>query len=312
MKNRRSLLAVALTLAMLLTGCGAKLSRGEYDAPTASDSAAGTDQELNGHFSMTTDKAESATEESDTVYRDPNAKLIREARLRIQTTEFDQAAAELEKLVTAAGGYFENASLQGGSYLNVNANRSGEYIIRIPAEQYDAFLRQTGNFGYVTYRNESTENIGEQYYDTQSRLKTQKTKQERLLALLAKADNMEAIIDLENALSEVEYEIELLSSTLNRYDSLVDFSTIYLTLDEVYKVTEETGVANSLGQRMSRGFASSLEGLVDGFQDVLVWFSYNVFGLLFVGAVLGVSVGITYRKFRKKKAAAFDQENKAE
>ena len=312
MKNRRSLLAVVLTLAMLLTGCGAKLSRGESGAPVANDSAAGTDQELNGNFSMTTDKTESATEEGDTVYRDPDAKLIREARLRIQTTEFDQAAAELEKLVAAAGGYFENASLQGGSYLNVNANRSGEYIIRIPAEQYDAFLRQTGNFGYVTYRNESTENIGEQYYDTQSRLKTQKTKQERLLALLAKADNMEAIIDLENALSEVEYEIELLSSTINRYDSLVDFSTIYLTLDEVHKVTEETGVANSLGQRMARGFTSSLEGLVDGFQDVLVWFSYNVFGLLSAGAVLGVSVGITYRKFRKKKAEAFDQENKAE
>ena len=110
-------------------------------------------------------------------------------------------------------------------------------------------------------KTESTENISTQYYDTEARLKTLRTKQERLQALLAEAEVMEDIISLESALSDVEYEIEQYSSTMNQYDSLVSFSTIDLTLQEVTKVTEEPGETSSLGAKMAAGFSASLEGL---------------------------------------------------
>lgn len=134
------------------------------------------------------------------------------------------------------------------------------------------------------------------YYDTQARLKTQRTKQDRLLELLAKADTMEGIIALENALSEVEYQIEYLSSTLNRYDSLVNYSTIELNLQEVRKVQEEVGEANSLGARMGAGFASSLEGLVQGFQNLLVFLSYHFFLLVILAAVAGTGIVVACRR----------------
>ena len=266
-------------------------------APAMEDFATADDAFIEMSYTTAVDGAFS---DSKSVYQDPNAKLIREANLTIQTTEFEKAVADLEALVIEMGGYFQNASLRGGSYRNANANRTGDYTIRIPAEQYDSFMGQTGNLGYVTSRNETTENIGEQYYDTEARLKTQKTKQARLLSLLEKAENMEDIISLETALSDVEYEIERLSSTLNRYDSLVSFSTIYLTLNEVHKVSEETGVTNTLGQRMSKGFASSVEGLIEGAQNLLVWMSYNVFGLLVV-VVLAAGGASIVIKMRKKK-----------
>lgn len=306
-------IALTLVLTMAAAGCGgsADTSAVAMEMPAASAPAMEKVETADDAFiemSYTTDGS-GAFSDSKSVYQDPNAKLIREANLSIQTTEFEEAVADLEALVIEMGGYFQNASLRGGSYRNANANRTGDYTIRIPAEQYDSFMGQTGNLGYVTSRNETTENIGEQYYDTEARLKTQKTKQERLLSLLEKAENMEDIISLETALSDVEYEIERLSSTLNRYDSLVGFSTIYLTLNEVHKVSEETGVTNTLGQRMSKGFSSSVEGLIDGAQDLLVWMSYNVFGLL-VAAVLvvgGVSIVIKVQK-KKQITTLNDQE----
>lgn len=306
-------IALTLVLTMAAAGCGgsADTSAVAMEMPAASAPAMEKVETADDAFiemSYTTDGS-GAFSDSKSVYQDPNAKLIREANLSIQTTEFEEAVADLEALVIEMGGYFQNASLRGGSYRNANANRTGDYTIRIPAEQYDSFMGQTGNLGYVTSRNETTENIGEQYYDTEARLKTQKTKQERLLSLLEKAENMEDIISLETALSDVEYEIERLSSTLNRYDSLVGFSTIYLTLNEVHKVSEETGVTNTLGQRMSKGFSSSVEGLIDGAQDLLVWMSYNVFGLL-VAAVLvvgGVSIVVKVRK-KKQITTLNDQE----
>lgn len=301
------------TMLFAMAGCGGGSAASDAAKPAAGAPAASapameeyvvTDD---GFVGMTETGDESVS--SSSIYQNSDAKLIREANLNIQTTEFDRAAADLEGLVTQMGGYFQNASLRGGSYRNANANRTGDYTIRIPAEQYETFMGQTGNLGYVTSRNETTENIGEQYYDTEARLKAQKTKQERLLTLLEQAETMEDIISLETALSEVEYEIEYLSSTLNRYDSLVGFSTIYLSLQEVHKVSEETGVSNTLGQRMGQGFTASVEGLIEGAQDLLVWVSYHVFGLL-AAAVLVAGGASTIMKARKKKriTVANDQE----
>ncbi len=78
----------------------------------------------------------------------------------------------------------------------------------------------------------SAENITEEYYDTDSRLKTAQIKLERLQELLSKADNMADIITIESAISDTEYEIESLSGTLRHYDALVDYATVSLTLSE--------------------------------------------------------------------------------
>ncbi len=51
--------------------------------------------------------------------------------------------------------------------------------------------------GYVTSKNESSKDVGEEYYDTEGRFKTRRTKQERLLTLLEKAETMEDILSLE-------------------------------------------------------------------------------------------------------------------
>lgn len=313
-RNRKKFGFGVLLLAVLLSGCGGAGESTKAEMPAASAPAA-MEQEVAEDetvwLDMETSESKGAVLDGTSgstgseVYRDPNTKLIREAELRIQTTKFEESVSALERMVEQVGGYFQNASLHGGSYRDANANRRGEYIIRIPSERYDSFLGQSGELGYVTYRDERTQDIGERYYDTQARLKTQRTKQDRLLSLLEKSETIEDIIALETALSDVEYQIEQLSSTLNRYDSLVGFATVQLDLHEVYEVSEEPGIPDSLGERMSRGFASSLDGLVDGMQDLLVWLSYNAFGLLISGLVIGAGAVILTHKvsvFKRKRS----------
>ena len=115
---------------------------------------------------------------------------------------------------------------------------------------------------------------------------------------------MEDIIVLENALSEVEYQIEQYSSELNRYDALVGFSTFYVYLNEVGRVTEEVGETASLGQRMAAGVQASFLGLGQGFQDLLIWMSYNLVLVVILAVVIaaGAVAGRRYWKdLRKKK-----------
>ena len=237
------------------------------------------------------------------VYRDESVKLIRRANLTVQTTEFDKAVTALEELVIRLGGYYENSELRGGSYYNQNSSRSGNYTIRIPSAKYDEFMSQVNGIGYLARKNESSEDVGETYHDIETRLKTQRTKQERLLELLKKAQNMEDIIALESALTDVEYHIEQYTSDLNRYDGLVSFATIHVALDEMVKIVDEPGEKAGLFTRMKAGVVSSATGLVDGVQDLLIWVSYNLFGLLVFAAAVGAGVVFGRRYIKVKKRA---------
>ncbi|MCI8869709.1 MAG: DUF4349 domain-containing protein [Lawsonibacter sp.] len=284
-RNPWGRLAPLLALILLLASCGGRSTSAPAPAASAPGASAPSMDMAEGEmwngveYPQESSAPAPGSGEMQSVYQNPGVKLIRRAELNLQTTEFDRVSAALDGLVSGCGGYFESKSVYGGSYRDVNVSRSGEYIVRIPAERYESFLAQTGELGYITSKTESSENIGEQYYDTQARLKTQQTKQERLLDLLSRAESMEDIISLENALSEVEYQIEQYSSTLSRYDSLVGFSTISIWLQEVQTVTRETGVADSLGTRMAAGLVHSGASLVSGFQEALVWLSYHVFGV---------------------------------
>lgn len=311
--KRTKRLVLWLAALILLASCGAKNSTGgapassnggwEMETGAASDSAAAE--------SLPMVPEETGDRQDSRVYQNAGAKLIRRAELTIQTTEFDQAAEALNQLVVDNGGYFENASVYGGSYRNASARRSGEYIVRVPADKFLDFQSSAGELGYVTSSTESSEDVGERYYDAESRLKTQRTKQERLLSLLEKEATMEDIIDLENALSDVEYQIEQLSSQLNRYDALISYATFTIQLEEVAKFTEEVGETASLGQKMAAGFAASGEGLVRGFQNFLVWVSYHIFGLAVfaVVVILGVTAG---RRQLKKVRGRIDRQDKGE
>ncbi len=296
----KRLLALLMTLMLLagLCACGSGNS-GATSAESPSSSAGGsealTDTE-NGWSNGSTQEApgESEGQSGASVYQD--AKLIRRAWLQIQTEAFDQAVTALETMVQECGGYFQSASVEGGSLRNQNANRYGNYTIRLPQEQFDAFLGRTGELGYVTSQSENSENVSQQYYDTEARLKAQRTKQERLLSLLEKADSMETIVALEDALSEVEYEIECLTTSLNEYDSLISYSTIELTLDEVGTITATPGERDSLGTRIAAGVQSSFRGLVNGSQGLLVWLAYNLVPVLVVAVIAAVAAVVLVRK----------------
>ena len=279
---------LAALLALSLTACGGGASGGG-DATASSSAGGGESLSFSTQESQDSAPGEPGAEaEEASPQAGQNAKLIRRAELEIQTEAFDTAAASLEALVAEAGGYFQSAQVEGGSLRDQNAARYGNYVIRLPEENFSTFLDQSGTLGYVVRRSESSENVSQAYYDTETRLAAQRTKQERLLALLAQADTMESIIELENALSETEYEIQSLTTDLEHYDDLIDYATVDLSLTEVLSLSQTPGETAGLGERMAAGLSASAAGLVQGVQDLLVWLSYHLFLVI---VVLGAAGG---------------------
>lgn len=227
-----------------------------------------------------------------------NTKIIYTAELSLETQEFDSAVQAVNALVGELGGWFESRDLnQGGSY------RSMECTIRIPAEHFNDLLDRAGQTAHVTNRYEYSNDVSEAYYDTEARLTTQRTKLERLQTLLAQAATMADIIDLENAISATELEIEYLTGSLRHYDSLIGYSTVNLHLREVYRLSSEEEPATTFGQRFSAALSAGLQSGIDSGEDFLIFLARNWVGLVFLAVVIVIAVVVVLRVRKRKKAS---------
>ena len=270
--KKRTWIAVlaALALALTLAGCGSSANSAYFtgdmkqsSAPTAS---APSLPESNGYsYGQDQMAYDPAQPEMTTGSQLPaNVKMIYTANLQMETTEFDRATAELTALVNRLGGYFENSGISsyGSGY------RSADYTVRIPAQSFDTFCTDVGTLCKINRINRSAEDVSEAYYDVESRLATQRTKLERLQNLLAQAEDMEDIITLESAISDTELQIERLTGSLRKYDSLVGYATIYIGLQEVYKVSPDEAPAIGFWAKLGAAFRTGRENLVDGAEDL--------------------------------------------
>lgn len=236
------------------------------------------------------------------------SKMIYTARLTMETVEFDKTVAGLEGLVTDCGGYVESSSLDGGTY------RWGYFTVRIPREKFQDFCDRAGALCQLNSKSVERQNVSEQYYDTESRLTTQRTKLERLQTLLSQATKMEDIITLESAIADTELTIEQLTGTLRNYDSLVDYSTVDITLHEVSQLSGTVAAPIGFGETLAAAFRTGSRNFVYGVQDVLLSFARGWAGWLIFAAVVVLLV-LFLKKHgirRKKKAPKAEKAEKSE
>ena len=299
--KRKSIPALVLALMLLLfAGCGAESSATADMVVNNSTSASAPMESTDGVEMEYGYSVESSTEESvDTGSGSVpgNAKLIYTASIELETTEFDASVAGLESLVGSMGGYFESSYVNNyGSY------RNGNYTVRVPAENFEAFCGAVGELCQLNAISRSADDISEAYYDTESRLVTQQTKLERLQALLAQAENMEDIITIESAISETELAIEKLTGTLRKYDSLVGYSTVEIYLQEVYKLTEVEQPVIGFGAKLAAAFKTGCSNFVDGLERGVLRFARNWTDWLIFAVVVVAAVVVVRKVLKKQKA----------
>lgn len=183
-----------------------------------------------------------------------NRKLIRTIHLHVETTEFDNLLASISQSTTEMGGYIEQSDISGSSISSTQpGGRYAFLTVRVPSDHLDSFLSQVSEQSNVTNRSENIEDVTLQYSDIESRKKTLTVEQERLWALLEKADTLEAVIALEERLSEIRYELESFESRLRLYDNQIDYSTVHINLDEVRVFTPTT--PDSIATRIQKDLA---------------------------------------------------------
>lgn len=283
---KKRLLPLFLALLLSLSACGSSSGGGDSSA------AAGNASADNGWAEAAMDAADTAGGADFSAVR-RNAKLILNADLSLETQDFEKSAADIEKMTAEAGGYIESSGTYGDT-----GSRSANYTLRVPQEKFEQFYAQLGENMHVVSRSRSSEDVTEQYTDIETRLATLQTKHERLLSLLEKADKMEDIIALENALADCEYEIDSLTGSKRHYDDLVGFSTFYINLREVQTLTA-TADGTGFGAQLSQAAKTGARGLADVVRGTIL--GVVMFWPAVILLIAGTAAGVILHRRRKAK-----------
>lgn len=296
-----------------LTACGSAaggkygisdLMDADFAVSSSNETAASADQSYYDS-GFGTDTAESAqavdtavTEEGAAGATVTERKLIKNVDMNVETREYDKLLASVENKVTELGGYIESLdAYNGSSYYNYRSTRNANMTIRIPKDRLDEFLNTVSDLGNVTSRSENVQDVTLTYVDLQSHRDALQTEQERLLQLLEQAESIEDIITIEQRLSDVRYQLESMESQLRSYDNQVDYSTVYLYIDEVevYTPVEE----ETTWERISAGFMDSLKSIGEGIKEAAIWFVIHI-PYLVIWAIVIVIIVLILKKIKKR------------
>ncbi|MGM9589754.1 MAG: DUF4349 domain-containing protein [Faecousia sp.] len=287
MKKLTALFVALLLVLAIFTACGNSAASGSYkvEAPAAAAS-----MDMRAEMAMDTNGVlaeESGSVESSALPE--NRKWVVTVRMDAETEDLDTLLAELDKKITAMNGYVEDQEIYNGSTYSSRRHRNANLTIRIPAGDVSAFTEEVAGIANVVSSNLSREDITLTYVATESRITALKTEEGRLLELLAQADNMSDLLEIEARLSDLRYELESYSSRMRLYDNQVDYATLYLYISEVQEYTPV--VEQTIWERIRDGFVSSVKGLTDGIVDFVVWVLANspylvVWGLILTGLVI--------------------------
>lgn len=299
-------LLTALSLSLLFTACGAS-SKGQ-------SSETAMDAEVEEVIYENT-AAEAPADKANSMLSDPlaqtsmpdglNLKLIWRANLSMETLEFDKTLQQVSALVSELGGFIESSSYSGGSDASGNyINQYASITARIPSKDLNGFISRLNDCGTITNQRLSSENISLEYADTEARREALQTEYDRLLELMAQAEDVDAVIAIEARLSEVRLQLDSLSSQLRTYDNLVDYSTVNIDLYEVRNISG--AAATTLTERIRNGFSNTLFNIQVFFEDLLVFVIVNI-PVFVILAVVIVAVVLIVRKVRRRKQKRSNQ-----
>ena len=156
-------------------------------------------------------------------------KIVMSGTLALVTRNFAEAEARVPAIVQRHGGFVaeEQVARQRG------AVPSGSWAIRVPAAKFDACLRELAGLASAETQKIATQDVGEEFVDTQARIAARRKVEERLLEMLKdRKGDLKEILELEAKLGTVREELDRAQGRLKFLEDRVALSSIALTLRE--------------------------------------------------------------------------------
>jgi len=218
-------------------------------------------------------------------------KIIKSYDDHITTRDFEGTLKKLAEALTECGGYVESADIA-----NIGRSPSAVLVYRVPADKSERFKALVSGSGDLARQTERTEDVTGEYIDTEARLKVLTESRDAITAMLADAKTVAELLELRQRLDSLNIEIESLTSSLHKWDSLVEMSryTVRVETVEENAIISETPYVTQITGALIGGFKGF--GFIMG--RILLAVLYLLPYLITAGIVLAVVLIIRKRRRR--------------
>jgi hypothetical protein len=217
-------------------------------------------------------------------------KLIRTAQVRLEVDDFRAAAARVEEIARAHGGYVASSQSDGAE----GERRQGSLTVRVPADRFDAAFGGLKALGKVLDDKVDVQDVTKAYFDLETRLRVKRDTEARLREILrTRTARLSDVLEAERELARVTEEIEQMEGTRRFYDQQVAFATVVVSLEEPRPVVRP----------------GALDPVREALRESLRLMSVSVAALIYVvvflapWAVVLVPAVLAWRAVRRRRAA---------
>jgi len=207
--------------------------------------------------------------------------IIRSADLSLVVDDTQETVDAIGQMADAMGGFVVSSN----TYQAYEGQLAGDVTIRVPAERFDDALETIKGFAVeVESENISGQDVTEEYVDLQARLESLKAAEERLLEIMANAQNTTDLLQAEQQLTIRQSEIEAIQGRLQFLEQSAALSriTVHLRPDIVSQPVDVRW--KPLGT-VRRAFDSLVRGLT-GIVDAVIFIAIAVLPRLLIIALL--------------------------
>ncbi len=198
---------------------------------------------------------------------EPDRYLIKNATLTIEARDVQgvtaNVIADARKLKGYVSGLHETIDPLG--------TRSVTFTVRVPFTQFDAFLQGFEAQGKVLDREVTTEDVTEEYVDTQSKVHNLKATESRLLTHLSKTGKLSDTLLVEKELNRVRQEIDQLTGRLKFLAHRISFSTFTVTIRETAHAQAITPPETFSAGKVASDSARALVGFGQQVLTLAIW-----------------------------------------
>ncbi|WP_423409892.1 DUF4349 domain-containing protein [Heyndrickxia sp. MSNUG] len=302
----KKIMAVILLFILLLAGCSGGMSD---ESKSSSDMGAKTesmDYSESNDVSFSEGEKDSALEnnQSDDGKAKTNAAeaaivrmVIYNAELNLRVKNFEKARNALEQKAKSYKGYIVNSS----SSRYDGEQQSGTMTFRIPQEHFQAFLTDAEGLSVQVYnRQVSGEDVTEEYVDLESRLKSKRVVEARLLEFMKQAQKTEDLLKISSDLANVQEEIEQVLGRKKFLENQSALATVTISLEEnAVSVPKIDNDNLNTWQKIKKQFADNINILLSAGSGIIVFLIGNLPILLIVGFMVSAIIFFV-RKYAKR------------
>lgn len=269
---KKKILIIFLSLIIIFINCKAKSYDSFLGASEDKSAVFLSDSEEYNKYDEGSDKPASKDKISTKtdIKNNPEIerKIIKTGNIGLDVKDLQETEKNIEIRIKEFGGYISSTVLY---------TTGGSIVLKIPSENFDAFVQIVKDFGKITNKSVEAQDVTKKYFDIEKRIETKKILQQRYESYLKNASKVDELLSIERELNNVTVEIESMELELKTLSHLVAYSTLTLNL-------------NIPGTNQITRYLPSLKNGFADFGYGFVKFFYSLFFIILYVVAFGIPI----------------------